>query len=128
MRLRQIFLLAPLLLLLLSVLLTPASALKLLRKKQHRTDPKASETQTAPRSQGTRPGSQASQQNVTIAQQGPNGILMNVTLPKECLPVTQQCLDEKLTPLVDIAHNETASARKKNTQLQSFCASECGQK
>jgi hypothetical protein len=57
-----------------------------------------------------------------------NGVLVNVTMPIECLPVDQRCLDERLSPLIDVAHNTTATADDKDAELHSFCASECGQK
>jgi len=57
-----------------------------------------------------------------------DGVLINVTMPSECMPVDQRCLDEHLSPLIDVAHNTTASADEKNAELHSFCASECGQK
>jgi hypothetical protein len=55
-------------------------------------------------------------------------VLVNVTMPSECLPVEDPCLDEELSRLLDIAHNTSASADEKDAQLESFCASECGQK
>jgi hypothetical protein len=117
----------PLLLALLLAAPIPTAAWKL-RKKQHAsttTDDDSGSTtsdMTRPRTRPVR-----APHNVTITQVE-NGVVVNATLPSECLPVEQRCLDDELTPLVDMAHNDTASAEEKNVALQSFCASECGQK
>lgn len=130
--------LAPLLLFLLFLLLealAPADAAKLLRKKPHNavasTTPTATDSDTTSSITTTndeqRPRTRPRSHNVTVTQEE-NGVLINATMPSECLPVEQRCMTEQLDPLMDLAHNGTASDEEKNASLQDFCASECGQK
>lgn len=51
----------------------------------------------------------------------------NTTLPAECEPVSDKCMDS-LASLAETAHNETALGTDKDTALEDYCATECGQK
>jgi hypothetical protein len=63
----------------------------------------------------------------TTTTTGEEGPASNTTLPKECEPVSDECM-ENLGSLAETNHNETLADSDKDTTLQDFCATDCGKK
>jgi hypothetical protein len=61
----------------------------------------------------------------TTTTTGEEGPASNTTLPKECEPVSDECM-ENLGSLAETNHNETLADSDKDTTLQDFCATDCG--
>lgn len=63
----------------------------------------------------------------TTTTAGEEGPASNTTLPKDCEPVPDECMED-IRFLADSAHNETMADTDKDTALQDFCATDCGKK